>query len=304
MNDTPNSLSGVFAAALTPLKDDLIPDDEAFVAHCRWLLKQGCDGLAVLGTTGEANSFSLKERIRMMEALVEADIPAACLIPGTGCSSITDSAILTRRAVELGVGGCLMLPPFYYKNVTDDGLFAAFSEVIERVGDARLRVYLYHFPQMSAVPISFELIERLLKRYPGTIAGMKDSSGDLANMTAAAKAFPGFAVFSGSDDLILPLLKAGGAGGITAINNISAPLAAKVVADWRGPGADAAHDLLCELRRVITAYPLTAALKELMARHSGRNSWRNIRPPLVPLGGDDAAALLAAFDATGYAIPS
>lgn len=307
----PPQIEGVFAAALTPLRRDMAPDEAALVAHCRWLLANGCDGLSILGTTGEANSFSLSERIRILEAVVGAGIKPACLLPGTGCCSITESTILTKHAVELGVGGVLMLPPFYYKNVSDDGIYAAFSEVIQRVGEAALRIYLYHFPRMSAVPLSLALIERLLKEYPGTVAGMKDSSGDLDNMTSAAKAFPGFRVFSGSDELFLPLLKAGGAGCITAVTNISAPLAAEIFAKCQvgqagqeaGQAIRDAHALLCELRRVITAYPMSAALKEIIARHSGNGDWRTVRPPLTSLGAADAARLIASLDATGYKLP-
>ncbi|HEC90968.1 MAG TPA: dihydrodipicolinate synthase family protein [Alphaproteobacteria bacterium] len=299
----PAPFEGVFAAVLTPLLDDLAADEVALAAHCHRLLAQGCDGLSLLGTTGEANSFSLNERIRILEAVIEAGIPPARLMPGTGCCSITETTILSKRAVELGCAGVLMGPPFYYKNVSDEGIHAAFSEVIQRVGDGALRIYLYHFPQMSAVPLSLDLIESLLKDYPVAVAGMKDSSGDLNNMTAAAKAFPGFRVFSGADDLLLPLLKAGGAGCITAISNISAPLAAEVLAKWRTGGGDAAHTMLCKLRRVITAYPISAALKEIMARHSGDGSWRTIRPPLVQLNDDDARALHAALASTGYGPP-
>ena len=196
-----------------------------------------------------------------------------------------------------------MLPPFYYKNVSDDGLFAAYSEVIERVGDERLRVYLYHFPQMSAVPIGQALIERLLERYPGTVAGMKDSSGKLDNMTGIARALPGFAVFSGWDDLLLPLLEAGGAGCITAVGNVASALAAEVYAGWRDGGAQAPHGRLEAVRTVIAAYPLSAALKEIMARHTGDDAWRNVRPPLVRLDDAQAAALMEALDGTGFTLP-
>ena len=141
MSDTPPTLGGVFAAVLTPLDAALAPDHAALARHCRWLLANGCDGLAVLGTTGEANAFSVDERLAILEGLAEAGIPAGALLPGTGCCAVPDTVALTRRALELGAAGVLMLPPFYYKKVSDDGLFAAYSEVIERVGDARLRVY-------------------------------------------------------------------------------------------------------------------------------------------------------------------
>ena len=171
-SSSPNGLGGVFAAVLTPQTADLSPDHDALAKHCRWLLDNGCDGLAVLGTTGEGNAFSVDERIAILEGLAEAGIAGETLLPGTGCCALSDTVRLTRRAVELGVAGVLVLPPFYYKNVSDEGLFAAYAEVIERIGDSRLKVYLYHFPQMSAVPLSLALIERLIKAYPDTVVGM------------------------------------------------------------------------------------------------------------------------------------
>ena len=296
--------SGVFAAALTPLTAELAPDLGRLAGHCRWLLDHGCDGLAVLGTTGEANSFSVEERLRILDGLAEAGIPGPALIPGTGCCAVADTVRLSRRAVELGAAGVLVLPPFYYKNVSDDGLFAAYSQIIEGVGDARLKVYLYHFPQMSAAPISYGLIERLLHRYPGTVAGMKDSSGDLDNMCGAARAFPGFAVLSGSDELMLPLLQAGGAGCITAVSNVASALAAKVYAGWKEGGeVEADNALLVAVRQAIVRYPLSAALKEIMARLTGDVDWRRVRPPLVRMEDADADALMGALNDAGYAPP-
>jgi 4-hydroxy-tetrahydrodipicolinate synthase len=304
MTKSPPSPSGVFAAALTPLTAELAPDIPRLAVHCRWLLDHGCDGLAVLGTTGEANSFSVDERLGVLDGLFEAGIPGQALMPGTGCCAVADTVRLSRRAVELGAAGVLVLPPFYYKNVSDDGLFAAFSEVIEGVGDARLKVYLYHFPQMSAAPISYALIERLLERYPDTVAGMKDSSGDVDNMCGAAGAFPGFSVFSGSDELFLPLLKAGGSGCITAVANVASPLAAKVYAGWKeGSDIEADNALLVAVRQAIARYPLSAALKEIVARLTGDEDWRRVRPPLVPMDDADATALAAALTGTGYAPP-
>lgn len=296
--------SGVFAAVLTPFGDDGSPDAAALALHCRWLLANGCDGLSILGTTGEANSLSVDERLRLMERLVEDGIPAQVLLPGTGCCAIPDTARLTARALQLGVGGALMLPPFYYKQVSDDGIYAAVSEVLERVGDARLRIYLYHFPQMTAVPFSPALIERLRDSWPENVAGMKDSSGDLANMTGIAARFPGFDVFTGSDELLLPLLRAGGAGCITGVSNIAAPLAAAVWSAWRSedmPAAEAAQVRLNAVRRVFLNWPLSAGLKAAMAVRTGQARWRRLRPPLLPLGDDEAATLLNALDQIGFA---
>lgn len=299
------SLRGVMAAVLTPLDASLSPDRTALARHCRWLLDNGCDGLAVLGTTGEANSFSVDERIELLDHLIEDGIPGNTLLPGTGCCAVPDTVRLTRKAVELGAGGVLMLPPFYYKNVSDDGVFAAYAEVIERVGDARLKVYLYHFPQMSGVPLGSVLIERLLKQYPDTIAGMKDSSGSFGNMVHNTRAFPGFAVISGSDEYLLPLLKEGGAGCITAVCNVAVALAAEVHAAWREGDterAGRAQARLTLVRRAISAYPLTAALKEVMARHGG-DDWRRVRPPLSHLAPPEAADVALALDLLGFELP-
>ncbi len=295
--------AGVFAAVLTPFDDTGAPDSATLALHCRWLLANGCDGLSILGTTGEGNSLSVDERIALLERLVSDGIPAQVLLPGTGCCAVPDTVRLTERAVQLGVAGVLMLPPFYYKNVSDDGLFGAFARVIERVGDGRLRVYLYHFPQMTGVPFTPTLIGRLLARYPETIAGMKDSSGDLADMTGAAARFPGFDVFCGSDEALLPLLRAGGAGCITGVVNVAASLAAEVYAAWRrddAQSAERAQAKLTAVREQFLAYPLSAALKEIIARHTGRARWRLLRPPLVPLFESEAKALALALDALGF----
>lgn len=300
-------LAGVFAAVLTPFDESGAPDSAALALHCRWLLSNGCDGLSVLGTTGEGNSLSVDERIALLERLISDGIPARVLLPGTGCCAIPDTVRLTKRAVDLGVPAVLILPPFYYKNVSEDGLFAAFAEVIERVGDSRLRVYLYHFPHMSAVPLTAALVERLLARYPDSVIGMKDSSGELANMVDTARRFPGFDVFSGSDELLLPLLRAGGVGSITAISNVVPSLCAQVYAAWRAGNeatAEQAQAVLTAIRREFVPYPLSAALKEIVARNTGRARWRILRPPLVPLFTADAATLARALDNVGFASAS
>lgn len=288
-------LRGVFPAVLTPLDSEGAPDGERLAQHCRSLLAQGCDGLAVLGTTGEANSFSVEERLTLLDQLATAKVPGRRLLPGTGCCAIPDTVRLTRRAVELGAAAVLMLPPFYYKTVSDEGLFAAYAEVIERVGDDRLRVCLYHFPQMSGIAISPGLIEQLTTRFPGTVVGLKDSSGDLAGMVATARRFPDLSVFSGSDELLLPLLEAGGAGCITACCNIAAPLALAVVKAWVAgdrTAALAAQVKLTEVRQLISAYPMSAALKAIIAHTTQDAQWRAIRPPLMPLREGVAKGLL------------
>ncbi len=296
--------TGVLAAALTPMDENLVPDEALMAEHCQWLMNNGADGLAILGTTGEANSFSLKERIKIIEGLIERGIPAEKLMPGTGSCTLTDAVVLTKLCVNAGTRGVLMLPPFYYKNPSDDGLFAFFSEVIQRVGDDALKIYLYHFPQQSATPFSLSLIERMIKEYPNTIAGMKDSSGVLDNMISAAKNFPEFCVLSGADDLMLPLLKEGGGGCITACANISSSLAQSVYTGFHaGQDVSEANDMLVAVRQIVSKLPPAPGLKALIARHTGKQKWLNIRPPLMNLDDDKVAGLYAEVDATGYKLP-
>ncbi len=296
------AVSGVYAAVLTALRDDLSIDIARTARHCDWLLANGCDGLGVLGTTGEANAFTLKERLEMLDGLAEAGVPTAPMMPGTGCCAIGDTVELTKKAVEIGAGSVLMLPPFYYKNCSDDGLYAAFSEVIQRVGSSDLKVLLYHFPQMSMVPLSIDLMARLVRDYPGAVVGVKDSSGVLENMTAVAREIPGFAVMSGADDVMLPLLKEGGAGCITACSNIASPVAREVYAaarrgDWAA--AEAIQPQLRAIRELTQKFPLFSCLKALMRRHTGEALWDNIRPPLTAMSDADKARLYAGYDATG-----
>ncbi len=293
----------IYAAVLTPLKDDLAPDIPAWLDHCRWLLAEGLTGLAILGTTSEANSFSVDERLAMLDAIGMSDIDARVVIPGTGCCAIPDTVKLSKKAVSIGCSGVLALPPFYYKPVSDDGLFAAYSEVIQRVGDQRLKLYLYHIPQNTGVPITLKLIEKLLGAYPDTVVGIKDSSGDFTNMAAMVKNFPGFRVLSGSDQFLLDLLRAGGAGSITACNNIAARLSARVIAHWRDQKGEAAQAELSAVRKTVQQYPLVEALKEIMASFTGRAAWRTLRPPLRPLARDEATALIDALDKLGFAMP-
>jgi 4-hydroxy-tetrahydrodipicolinate synthase len=293
----PTQPSGVYAAALTPLNAALEPDPVLFVQHCRWLLDNGCDGLAPLGTTGEANSLSVAQRIALIEAAAGSGIPMAKFIPGSGSCSLADAVTVTRAAVKAGAAGALLLPPFYYKNPTEDGLFAFFSEVIERVGDARLRVYLYHFPQLSTVPITTQLIARLMKAYPGTIAGLKDSSGDWSNTAKILQEFPGFGVFSGSEEFLLANLRAGGVGCISASTNVTAALARPVYLAWQDRRADDLQKALTDVRLVLQSYPMQATLKQVVAAISGNKAWVNLLPPNRPLTAAQANEVMTRLSA-------
>jgi 4-hydroxy-tetrahydrodipicolinate synthase len=294
---------GINAAVLTAMNADLSIDLDRMANHCRWLLANGCNGLAVLGTTGEANSLGVSERIAVLEGLVARGIPGARMLPGTGTTAITDTVLLTRKAAELGCRGALLLPPFYYKNPSDDGLLAYFNEVIQRVaGD--IRIYLYNFPQQSAIPFSVDFISRLLKANPGKVRGIKDSSGNYQNGLAYVEAFApdGFEVYAGDDSLLLPLLQKGSAGSITAASNVNCALGAKIYANWSNATGAAAQEVLSATRKAVISVPLIPALKSLLARHTGDPRWLNIRPPHLKLAATDEAALFRAFDASGITL--
>jgi 4-hydroxy-tetrahydrodipicolinate synthase len=292
---------GVNAAVLTPMRADLSVDLDRMTAHCRWLLANGCSNLGVLGTTGEANSIGLGERMEVLEGLVKRGIPAAKMMPGTGVPALTDTVALTKHAAEVGCRGALLLPPFYYKNPTEDGLFAFFSEVIDRVG-RNIKYYLYNFPQQSAVPFSVDFIARLLKAFPGVVKGVKDSSGNYDNGRAYVENFAraGFEVYAGDDTLLLPLLKLGSAGCITAAANVNSPIAAQVYTNWNNDEGARMHETLSATRKAIVAAPAPIpALKALMARHTGDAAWHNMRPPHLKLSSEQQAKLFATFDACG-----
>ena len=295
-------MMGVLSPVVTPFKKDLSPDAARWIRHCKWLLSQNV-GLAVFGTNSEANSLSVEERIALMDRLVAAGVDPKRMMPGTGCCAIPDSVRLTSHAIKLGVGGVLMLPPFYYKGVSDDGLFAAFSEVIERVGDARLRVYLYHIPPVANVPISLKLIARLIKAYPGTVAGIKDSSGDWKNTEAMLKEFPGWGVFSGNELVLHDVMKLGGAGCISATANINPGPIHQLFANWQSPDAPKMQETMNDLRLAVQKFPVIPALKQTIADHLDDPAWPTVRPPLTALTQEQIAGLRAVLKERGFTMP-
>jgi 4-hydroxy-tetrahydrodipicolinate synthase len=291
--------TGVFCAALTPLDADLRPNHGAFVAHCRRLIADGCAGVALLGTTGEANSFSTAERKALLEAAVEGGIAPSQLLPGTGVAALTETVDLTRHAVSLGVVSVVMLPPFYYKGVSDDGLFAAYARIIETIADDRLQIVLYHIPQVSGIPLSLPLIGRLIEAFPDTVVGIKDSAGDFANMQALLAAFPGFSVLAGADPLLLPLIKAGGAGCITATSNLVANSLRTVYDHANDPAraaeVEAAQARINAYRSLSNSYVQIPTIKAMVGLKNGNSAWARPRPPLMPLSAADQADLAAKF---------
>ncbi len=303
---TGNALfGGVNAAAMTAMRDDLSVDIDGTAEHCHWLMKNGCNGLAVLGTTGEANSLGLSERMTLLDGLVARGVSAKVMLPGTGTSCLPDTVSLTQHAETVGCRGALLLPPFYYKNPTEDGLFAYYSEVIQRVG-GDIKIYLYNFPQQSAIPLTVGLISRLLKEYPKKVKGIKDSFGDFANTKAYIDNFAsdGFEVYTGSDAGFLEVLNAGGAGCITATSNIACPFAARIYANQGGDAALEAQATLASIRQAVALAPTIPAVKTLTAHRTGNANWLNVRPPLCRLSDDIARKLIAAFDACGAPLPA
>ena len=293
-------MTGALAPVITPFRSDYSPDSARLIAHCRWLLANDC-GLAVFGTNSEGNSLSADEKIDLLEELVAAGIPPKRMMPGTGQSAITDTARLSRKAVELGCGGVLMLPPFFYKGVPDEGLFRAVSEVIQRVGDTRLRIYLYHIPPVAQVGFSLDLIERLLKAYPEAIAGIKDSSGDFENTRAMLTRFPEWGgVFCGNETRLVEAMRLGAAGVISATCNVNPAAIAALCESFAGPDAEADQARVNEVRKLIQGFPMIQALKASVAAFSGDPAWERVRPPLVELDEAQKQALAAEAERIGF----
>jgi 4-hydroxy-tetrahydrodipicolinate synthase len=297
-------ISGALSPVVTPFNANFGPDAARFLHQCRWLVANHV-GLAVFGTNSEANSLTVDERVDLLETLVEGGIDPARMMPGTGCCALDDSVRLTAHAVKLGCAGVLMLPPFYYKGVSDEGLYRNFAEIIERVGDARLQIYLYHIPPVSQVPISLSLIERLLKAFPANIAGVKDSSGDWKNTKAMLDQFSadGFDVFAGSESFLLANMRNGGKGCISATANVNPAAIHHLYANWQSTDADKLQANLDAIRGVFQKFPMIPALKHAVAYWSGDPEWARVRPPLVELTAAQSAALIADLAQHAFSMP-
>jgi len=297
--------NGVWAPPVTPINEDLSVDVNLWLSHLQWLLDNGCHGLAVFGTTSEANSFSTGERKALVEAAVTHGISPSALMVGTGCCSIPETIDLTQHALQAGCNKVLMLPPFYYKGVSDHGLYDHYCRVIDGVDNSKLEVYLYHFPKMSATPLSLDLIARLCETYPQTVVGIKDSSGDWNNTQLLLQNFPQIAVFPGSESLLLDGLRHGGAGCITATANAN-PTAIRAVYDsWCNEDgeADERQADIYATRGVFNGFAAVPALKTVLARRHGVTHWRNVRPPMVSMSDDDGDALMSELEKQGYKFP-
>jgi 4-hydroxy-tetrahydrodipicolinate synthase len=283
----------------------LKPDATRFTAHVDTLLESGCHGVVVFGTTGEATSFAVDERKALLDALLASGIAPERLIVGTGCCALSDTVALTSHAVLSGCRTVLMLPPFYYKGPSDEGLFRSYAGVIERVGASALRIFLYHFPQLSGVPITRGLLERLSAAYPTVIAGIKDSSGNWDGTAALIATFPQLCVFPGSEVYLLQALKEGGVGCITATANVNAGAIRSLYDAWcRDSGRlEALQGQIDDVRQAVEQHSLIPALKHIVSLLRADSSWRRVRPPLVPLQAEPAERLAGALTRAGFRFP-
>jgi len=287
------ALAGLWPPVATPFREDGAVDTARIVRHSKAMIADGCEGLAILGTTSEANSLSLDERRRIIDAHVEGGIEADRLLPGVGACAVDDVVTLARHAHDIGASGVLMLPPFYYKKVPDDGIFAFFARVIDKLGAKAPRIMLYHIPPMAAVGFSLDLIGRLIAAYPGIVVGIKDSSGDAENTLSVIKAFPEFAVFPGAELYLVRTMKAGARGCISATANVNAAGIATLLKKWQSPEADQLQEEVSAIRKAIEARGNIPGCKAILADRYRDPAWANVRPPLVALGDKAMAELLA-----------
>lgn len=297
-------IRGALAPVLTPFSDNLEPDTARFIAHCRWLVGNNA-GLAIFGTNSEAASITTAERIKLTDALLEAGIPSNKLMPGAGACALPDAVELSRHASKAGAAGLLILPPFFFKGVSDDGVFAYYSEIIERVGSGCAPIYLYHIPQFTYVPITLSLIERLLKRYPTVIAGAKDSSGDWNNTKAMLDNFAadGFDVFPASESFLSAAMPLGAAGCISATVNMNPSGIHQVYEGWNGADAVALQEAADKVRKVFQGGYMIPAMKHAVSLYSGQSEWQTVRPPLVKLGAETTAKLKSDLQAIQFSMP-
>lgn len=284
-------LPGVLAASLTPFHADESVNLSLLTDHIRSLYTIGCDGVLLFGTTGEGLSLTATERVDALEQIVDRDIDPGRLLVGTGALAFPELVDLTRATTALGVRGVLVQPPFHFKHVSDAGVHRTYDRLVQEVGDADLRLYIYHFPQATGVSVSMSVLDRLHRAYPDQIAGVKDSSGDGDHTLTLCRRFPDLEIFAGTERLLLAVLEAGGAGCISASANVTAPVAREVVNRWADDrDATQYQEVLSDLRGRIASRPMIPALKTLLARRRQEPDWLHTRPPLPSLptdAGDD-----------------
>jgi len=296
MMGTTHTVHGLWCAMLTPLARDGGVDHARFADHARWLLAQDVDGVAPFGTTGEGQSLAMADRAAGLAALLEAGIPAGRVVAATGCAALAETIALTRQGVQSGCAACLVLPPFFFKDVADDGLFAWYARIIEAVADARLRVLLYHIPQVSGVPLSVDLVARLAAAFPGIIAGVKDSAGNWANTAELLARAPELAILVGHEPHLPQLLRAGGAGTICGVANVYPALVRALLS----PEVNAAdEERIATFVEIAFRQPFLPAFRTIVAARTRDPAWLTPCPPLLPLDEGQRRSLLTALDRAG-----
>jgi 4-hydroxy-tetrahydrodipicolinate synthase len=278
-------LKGVYTASLTPLTASFEPNIPALVRHAQWLLESGSDGVALLGSTGEANSLTLEQRLSIIEQTAR-ELPPDRLMLGTGSCALQDSVRLTKASVDAGVFSVLVIPPFYYKPQSDESVLRFYSELISSVDEPRLRIIFYNFPKLSGYNFSVKILQELKQRFGDIAAGIKDSSGEWKNMLGIVQNIPDFMVYTGTETLLLDILKKGGAGCITATANLIAPECQRVYQAWKNNKqkvAEQAQINLTDLRKTLENYPLVSELKSLFASKTNAEEWENMLPPFAPI---------------------
>ena len=286
------TLSGVIAAIATPIEETGAPDLTRAIKLARFLLDNGCNGLNVLGTTGEATSFSLAERKAVMDVYKSNGLPLERLMVGTGAAAVSDAVALTSHAAQLGFAGALILPPFYYKGVSDDGLAAYIDIIVQATAATPIPLYLYHYPAMSGLPWHVPLLERLLKAHPSCIVGLKDSSGDMNYARAAAAVKPGFAVFPSNEAALLDARRGDFAGCISATANLNPDLCQRA---WASGDAGALEQAVT-IRKLFEGKALVSGVKALLAHIHGDPALARMKPPLTAFSAADRAAVTAGYD--------
>ncbi len=289
---------GVLSPILTPLTSNYRVDVDLLVNHAHKVLNDGCVGIVPFGTTGEALSVGREERIASLEALVKSDIDPSKLLVGTGQTNLDDTLILTRHAVEMNSAGVLVLPPFYYKNPSEEGLYKYFASLIDRINDDRLRVFLYHIPQVAGVGFPISVVQKLFQNFPKVVAGIKDSSGNWEN-TKLLLEIEGLDVYPGSERTLLDALSRNSRGCITATANVAAPMLNSMIAFYQNQQAEKAnqvHSVVMKFREVLEKYPPIAALKSIKEMQDNEKKWNTVFPPLEPLLDHESLEINAAFE--------
>lgn len=280
-----NKISGVITPILTPFNDDLSFASDLYLDHAQWLLRQGIHYISPFGTTGEALSVAVEERKSALESLIDGGIDPACLMPGTGLCNLPETVDLCRHAVERGCSGVMTLPPFFYKNASDEGLYAYVVQLIEMINHPDLKICLYNIPPMAVIGFSPELTGRLAKEFPDVIVAYKDSSGDFENTKAIIQAAPNISVFPGSETFLRAGYEEGGAGCISATCNVN-PANIRhvydVVSGAKQGDLDQLDTDMVAFRKTVEGFGPIPAMKGLLAQQHGDSRWRNVRPPLLP----------------------